>query len=65
VNVDTSPHSFKPLRPWDALYSGGRCRACFAPKYAHPMHCWVAARPLGDKRRAELSFEALSKGPPK
>lgn len=59
MSVDTSPHSFHPLRFWDALHSGGRCRHCYAPRLAHPMRCWVASRPIGDKSKAELSFEAL------
>ncbi len=53
------PHKFSPLRPWD-LRSGGRCKHCLAPMSAHPMHCEVRARPEGDKRPAELSFNALS-----
>lgn len=55
----TSPHKFCPLRPWDILRRNGRCAHCYAPRYAHPMHCWVAARPLGDNRPAELTFEML------
>lgn len=61
--VDVSPHRFKPLRAWDALYGGGRCEACYATRSAHPMHCWVAARPFGDRRKAELTFEMLNSGP--
>lgn len=57
--TSTSPHSFRPLRFWD-VRSNGRCRHCFLPMYAHPIHYWAPARPWGDKRKAELSFEALS-----
>lgn len=60
MSTDTSPHAFRPLRPWDALRPSGRCRHCYAPRFAHPMHCWVQARPYGDKSPAELSFAALS-----
>jgi hypothetical protein len=58
MTTKTSPHKFFPLRPWD-IRPNGRCRHCYAPKNAHPMHCWVLARPLGDKRKAELTFEML------
>lgn len=60
-NVTVSPHSFKPLRPWD-LRGGGRCRACLLPMNAHPIHYWAPARAIGDKRRAELSWKALHGG---
>lgn len=40
------PHRFRPLRPWD-VRGGGRCRACYLPKSAHPIHCYVPSRPLG------------------
>lgn len=59
AEVSTSPHGFKPLRPWD-MRPGGRCRHCLLPCNAHPIHYWAPSRPLGDKRKAELSFEALS-----
>jgi hypothetical protein len=58
-----SPHTFRPLQPWDALRRNGRCKRCFLPRVAHPIHnAWVPARPLGDKRRAELSWENLHGG---
>jgi hypothetical protein len=53
------PHSFRPLRPWD-MRSGGRCRYCLLPAHAHPIHYWAPARPIGDKRKAELSYATLS-----
>jgi hypothetical protein len=56
--ITTSPHSFKPLRWWD-MRKNGRCRHCFLPMDAHPIHYWAPARPLGDKRKAELSWENL------
>lgn len=59
MNTQVEPHSFRPLRPWD-MRRGGRCRHCYAPMFAHPMHCWVRARPMGDKSKAELSFDALT-----
>jgi len=59
-----SPHKFKPLRPWD-IRPGGRCRRCLLPCNAHPIHYPAPARPLGDKRAAELTFEALSGKPAK
>lgn len=52
-------HSFRPLKPWDALHGGGRCKRCYVPRSDHPIHGWVRARPLGDKSKAELSWEAL------
>lgn len=55
----TGPHTFRPLRPWD-LRSNGRCRHCLLPMHAHPVHAWVVARPLGDRRRAEVKWENLS-----
>lgn len=57
--TQTRPHAFRPIRPWD-LRGGGRCRHCYLPMNAHPIHFWARARPLGDKRKAELSFEYLS-----
>lgn len=57
---EVEPHRFRPLRLRDAFYGGGRCRHCRVPMSAHPIHCYVAARPLGDKSRAELTWEALS-----
>jgi hypothetical protein len=56
----TGPHTFRPLRWWDALRSNGRCAHCYIPRSAHPVHGWIRARPLGDKRKAELTFEAMS-----
>lgn len=53
-----SPHTFKPLRPLD-MRSNGRCRACYLPMHAHPIHYWAPGRPLGDKRKAEMSWKAL------
>ena len=58
--TQTGPHRFRPLRWWDALHAGGRCRHCLIPRHAHPVRCWVGARALGDKRKAELSFDALN-----
>ena len=54
----TSPHKFVPLRPWD-IRPGGRCRHCFIPRNAHPIHYWAPARPYGDKSKAVLSWESL------
>lgn len=54
-----SPHSFKPLRPWD-IRTNGRCRRCLLPRFAHPIHYWAPARAIGDKSKAELTWEALS-----
>jgi hypothetical protein len=59
ANTQTGPHSFRPLRWWDAFRGNGRCRHCLIPRSAHPVHGWIRARALGDKRKAELSFEAL------
>lgn len=58
----TSPHAFRPLKAWDALHGNGRCRHCYLPRNAHPIHYWAPARPLGDKRKAELSWDALGGG---
>lgn len=52
-------HKFRPLTWRDRLRSSGRCEACFLPKVMHPIHFYVPARPLGDKRPAEASWEAL------
>jgi hypothetical protein len=52
-SVTVSSHEFDPIRFWDKLYEGGRCRACFAPKYAHPTELWERARPRGNKDRAD------------
>lgn len=57
--TETGPHKFTPLRPWD-MRPGGRCRHCLIPMSAHPVHGWIRARAIGDKRPAELTFEALS-----
>lgn len=56
----TNPHHFHPLRPWDLLRPSGRCICCFLPKDAHPIRYWAPARPVGDKRPAEISWEALT-----
>lgn len=56
--VDSGPHKFRPLRPWD-LRRNGRCSHCYLPRWAHPVHCWVPARPLGSRRRAEVTWENL------
>lgn len=49
MTATTSPHEFKPLRWWDRRDTG-RCAHCLLPHYAHPVHVWVEARALGDKR---------------
>lgn len=59
----TSPHHFKPLRPWD-MRSGGRCRHCLLPCHAHPVHYWAPARAIGDKRKAAITWDALHGGRP-
>jgi hypothetical protein len=61
-SVSTSPHGFRPLKPWDALRSSGRCRHCLLPRYAHPVHYWAPARALGDRSKAEVSWENLNGG---
>ena len=45
------PHEFAPLRR-PAITDNARCRACYLPKWAHPIKAWVASRPLGDRRPA-------------
>lgn len=55
----TEPHRFAALRFADRLYPNGRCAHCYAPKWAHPVHAWVLARPVDDHSPAELSFESL------
>jgi hypothetical protein len=57
--VSTSPHRFRPLRWWDAFRGPGRCRHCLLPRDAHPIHYWAPARALGDKTKAELTWENL------
>lgn len=54
----TAPHSFRQLTPWD-IGPNGRCRHCFLPCNAHPIHYWAPARPVGDRRPASMSWEAL------
>lgn len=61
AHTSVGPHKFTPMRLWD-LRGGGRCRACFLPMNAHPVHCWVPSRPLGDKSKAELSWQTLHVG---
>lgn len=55
----SGPHKFRPLRPWDAR-PNGRCVHCLLPANAHPVHCWVPYRALHDKRKAEVTWEALN-----
>jgi hypothetical protein len=57
--TESGPHSFRPLSIVDLIRRNGRCLHCYAPRFAHPMHGWVRARPLGDRTKAELSFESL------
>lgn len=64
MNVQAGPHKFRPYRWWDALHRMGRCADCYAPRFAHPIHFWIRARPLGDGTRAELSFEVLQGNKP-
>lgn len=52
------PHRFRPIRLWD-IRSNGRCIRCYVPMSAHPIHCRVRARPIGDRTPARLSFETL------
>lgn len=62
ATMSTEPHSFSPLRPWDALRGAGRCRHCRLRKDIHPIRYWAQARPIGDKSPAlETSFENLSR----
>ena len=49
--TDCSPHRFRPLRFWDAFLEEGLCRCCVLPRHAHPIHCWMTARSIGDTRR--------------
>lgn len=49
------PHGFTALGLLDAFLPSGRCRHCFIPRAQHPIHCWLLARPLGDKRRMTWS----------
>jgi hypothetical protein len=58
MSTTVAPHTFTPLRFWDAR-PGGRCRRCYLPCSAHPIHAWVPARPVGDKEKAALTFENL------
>lgn len=64
MGVDSGPHSFRPYRWWDAFRKNGRCRGCYAPRHAHPIHFWIRARPIGDGTKAELSFDVLSGSKP-
>jgi len=52
--ISVGPHKFKPIRIWDRMHKWGRCQACFLPKFAHPVHYWVRARPLFDRSEADL-----------
>lgn len=45
--IRIGPHEFAPLVWHDRLGDRGRCRACYCPRYAHPVPRWDAARPLG------------------
>jgi hypothetical protein len=55
----TSPHQFKPLRWWDRLRQNGHCFHCLLPQSVHPVNYWAPARALGDKSKAETSWEDL------
>lgn len=57
-----APHPFRPLRWWDRLLQFGRCRHCYLPCFAHPVTCYVPARPLGDRSGAEVSWDSLHEG---
>lgn len=50
-----SPHAFDPLTWSDKFGSSGRCKACYFPRWVHPMLGWSSARPLNDRSR--LTFE--------
>jgi len=52
---DVGPHGFHP----QGLLGWRRCRHCYLPRDAHPVHCWVPSRPLGDKTPAALTWENL------
>jgi hypothetical protein len=56
--IRVGPHRFRPLGLRDTV-SGGRCRDCLLPREAHPVRCFVVARPLGDKSRGVISWETL------
>lgn len=58
--AQSGPHKFSSIRWWDALSAGGRCKHCFLPRHAHPVHRWVRARPWGDHRRADVSWALMS-----
>lgn len=49
--VDCGPHTFRPLSFWDRFRRLGRCCHCYIPKHGHPVHTWMAARPVGDVQR--------------
>lgn len=60
MSEKVGPHDFTPLKWYDRLFSGGRCSACYYPKYRHPMPSWRIARPLGDSE-ACTAAEATGK----
>lgn len=64
--TDVSPHRFSPYRWYDRFWSNGRCKHCLLPQEAHPVHCWMTARPLMHGRyytMEEVFDERLSREP--
>lgn len=59
VGTDVEPHSFRTLFFTD-IFPNGRCRHCYFPRSAHPIHAWVPARFLGDNRRFSLADAAIA-----
>jgi hypothetical protein len=43
--IEVGPHEFQRLSRW---LHRDKCRACYWPRSAHPIHAYVAARPIGD-----------------
>lgn len=53
MSTKVGPHEYSPINLLDRLLGdGGRCVACYAPKRAHPVDCYVTARPIGSSAPA-------------